>query len=111
MVNKTDPNYIEKLRIIEDLIELYPELKKDKNVINNIFFDRTDKPNKFILDRVQVNGKTYYKSNDNLLIDVDVKCHGICLDGKYIIIRPDNRKEFYDKFIEEFKNYGMKKFC
>ena len=57
MVNKTDPNYNEKIRIIEDLIEHYPELKKDKNVLNNIFFDRTDKPNKFILDRIQINNK------------------------------------------------------
>ena len=37
MVNKADPNYNEKIRIIEDLIEHYPELKKDKNVLNNIY--------------------------------------------------------------------------
>lgn len=111
MVNKLDPNYNEKIRIIEDLIEHYPELKKDKYILNNIFFDRTDKPNKFVLDKVQINGKTYYKSNDNLLIDVNIKCHGICIDGKYIIVRPNNRKESYDKFIEEFKNYTKKKFC
>jgi ribosomal protein L31 len=111
MVNKSDPNYIEKIRIIEDLIEHYPELKKDKNILNNIFFDRSDKPNKFILDRVELNKKVYYKSNDNLLIDVNIKCHGVYVDGKFIIIRPENRKEHYDKFIEEFKNYTKKKFC
>lgn len=111
MVNKADPNYNEKIRIIDDLIEHYPELKKDKNVLNNIFFDRTDKPNKFILDRVEINGKVFYKSNDNLLIDVDIKCKGIYIDGKFIIVRPENRKEFYDKFILEFKNYKTKKFC
>ena len=111
MVNKADPNYNEKIRIIEDLIEHYPELKKDKNVLNNIFFDRTDKPNKFILDRVEINGKVFYKSNDNLLIDVDVKCKGVYSDGKFIIVRPENRKEFYDTFISEFKNYKTKKFC
>jgi hypothetical protein len=110
MVNKTDPNYYEKIRIIEDLIEHYPDLKKDKNVLNNIFFDRTDKPNKFILDRIQINGKTYYKSNDNLLIDIDVKCKGVCVNNKFIIVRPENRKEFYDKFIKEFNNYKSKKF-
>lgn len=110
MVNKADPNYNEKIRIIEDLIEHYPELKKDKNVLNNIFFDRTDKPNKFILDRVEINGKVFYKSNDNLLVDVDVKCKGVCVDGKYMILRSENRKEFYDKFISEFKNYMTEKF-
>jgi len=111
MVNKEDPNYNEKLRIIEDLIEHYPELKKDKNVLINIFFDRTDKPNKFILDKVELNGKVYYKSTDNLLIDECVKCKGIYIDNKFIIIRPENRKEFYDIFISEFKNYIAKKFC
>ena len=110
MVNKSDPNYIEKIRIIEDLIEHYPDLKKDKNVLNNIFFDRTDKPNKFILDRVEINGKSYYKSNDNLLIDIYVKCKGVYVNDKFIIVRPENRKEFYDKFILEFKNYTSKKF-
>jgi len=111
MVNKADPNYNEKIRIIEDLIEHYPELKKDKNVLNNIFFDRTDKPNKFILDRIQINNKVYYKSNDNLLIDIDIKCKGVYINDKFIIIRPENRKEFYDKFIDEFKNYMKEKFC
>ena len=111
MANKSDPNYIEKIRIIDDLIDHYPELKKNKQVLLNIFFDRSDKPNKFILDRVQVNGKTYYKSTDNLLVDVDIKCHGIVSNDKYLIIRPANRKEHYDKFIEEFKNYAKKKFC
>jgi hypothetical protein len=110
MVNKTDPNYNEKIRIIEDLIEFYPDLKKDKNILINIFFDRTDKPNKFILDKVQINGKTYYKSTDNLLIDINIKCKGVYVDGKYMIVRPENRKESYDKFIEEFKNYKTKKF-
>ena len=110
MVNKTDPNYNEKIRIIEDLIEFYPDLKKDKNILINIFFDRTDKPNKFILDKVQINGKTYYKSTDNLLIDENIKCKGVYVDGKYMIVRPENRKIFYDKFIEEFKNYKTKKF-
>jgi hypothetical protein len=111
MVNKSDPNYIEKTRIIEDLIEHYPELKKDKNVLNNIFFDRTDKPNKFILERITINNKVYYRSNDNLLVDVNIKCHGIFVNDRFIIVRPDNRKEFHDKFIEEFKNYMKEKFC
>lgn len=111
MVNKADkadPIYNEKIRIIEDLIEFYPELKKNKNILVNIFFDRADKPNKFILDKVEINSKTYYKTNDNLVIDSDVNCHGIYLDGKFLIIRPKNRKEHYDKFIKEFtefKNY------
>jgi len=111
MVNKSDLNYFEKIRIIDDLIEHYPELKKDKNVLNNIFFDRTDKPNKFILERITINNKIYYRSNDNLLIDVNIKCHGIFVNERFIIVRPANRKEFYDKFIEEFKNYSTKKFC
>jgi hypothetical protein len=111
MANKSDPNYAEKVRIIDDLIDHYPELKKDKQILNNIFFDRSDKPNKFILERVIINGKTYYKSPDNLLIDVNIKCQGVCVDGRYLIIRPENRKEHYDKFIKEFKNYAQKKFC
>jgi ribosomal protein L31 len=111
MANKSDPNYIEKIRIIDDLIDHYPELKKDKQVLLNLFFDRSDRPNKFILERVIINGKTYYKSTDNLLIDVNIKCHGIFVNGRSLIIRSENRKEHYDKFIEEFKNYANKKFC
>jgi hypothetical protein len=100
----------EKLRIIESLIDYYPFLKKDRNVLNNIFFDQNDKINKFILDKVYVNKKPYYKSLDNLLIDVDIKCHGVYKDGNYYIIRSPNRKESYDKFIGEFKSYINEKF-
>ena len=110
MVNKADPQYNEKIHIIDDLIDHYPELKKDRHILNNILFDRSDKPNKFVLDRIQINNKIYYKANDNLLIDVDVKCHGIYANGRYFIIRVENRKEHYDKFIEEFKKYTTEKF-
>ena len=108
--NKSDPNYNEKIRIIDALIDYYPDLKKDRNVLNNIFFDKSDKPNKFILEKVDHNKNVYYKSNDGLLIDGNIKCSGIYKDGKILIIRPNSRKDDYNTFIEEFKNYKQEKF-
>jgi hypothetical protein len=89
---------IDKVKIIDTIIEHYPDLKKDRNHIINIILDKVEKPDKYILERIDLNKKVYYKDNDNIIIDADLNICGLCVDYgnntfKYIINVNTSRKE------------------
>lgn len=68
----------ERLITIEKIIELYPNLKKDKHLITNYVLNKTEtKINETVLNRIIINGQTYYYGADNNIIDGDVNLVGI----------------------------------
>ena len=96
---------IDKIRIVDIIIEHYPELKKDRNHIINIIMDKIEKPDKYILERVILNNKIYYKDNDNIIIDVNLNICGVCIDlgmntFKYIINVNTSRKDDKNKLLD-----------
>ncbi len=96
---------IDKIRIVDIIIEHYPELKKDRNHIINVILDKIEKPDRYILERVVLNDKIYYKDNDNILIDADLNICGLCIDlgnntFKYVINVNTSRKQDKKKLLE-----------
>ena len=104
-INKTLLD-LDKIQIIDTIIEHYPELKKDRTHIINIIFEKIERVDRYILDKLIINNKTYYRDRDNLLIDSDLNFAGIvsfesekCL--KYIIRPKLNRISKYNIFLSE----------
>ena len=104
---------IDKIKIVDIIIEHYPELKKDRNHIINVILDKIEKPDRYILERVVLNNKVYYKDNDNILIDVDLNICGLCVvlgnnTFKYITNIKTTRKEDKKKLLENMDDELIK---
>jgi hypothetical protein len=66
-----------KLGTIEKIIECFPQLKKDKQVlINYVLGKSTPKPNDYVLDKVVIGNKVYYRDPCGLLMDANTKLVG-----------------------------------
>ena len=104
-INKTLLD-IDKIKIVDTIIEHYPELKKDRSIIINIILEKTERLDRLILDRVIINNKSQYRDKDNILVDVNLQIVGVVQilpenNIKYIIRRESNRKKIYDDFLAE----------
>lgn len=100
---------IDKIKIVDTIIEHYPELKKERNHIINVILEKIERPDQFILDRIIIDNNVYYKDKDNIIIDVDMNICGLCVNAnngfKYIITKNNNRKEERNKFLIEMDKY------
>lgn len=92
---------IDKIRIVDLIIEHYSELKKDRTNIIKLILQQVTRPNKLILEKINYDNKNYYKYNDGILIDETLNTCGVINNDKIIIIRPFNRYEQHMKFLEE----------
>jgi hypothetical protein len=104
-INKTLLD-IDKIKIVDTIIEHYPELKKDRSTIINIILEKTENLDRLILDRVVINNKIYYRDKENILVDVNLQIVGMVQvlpdnNIKYIIRREPNRKKIYEQFLAE----------
>lgn len=100
---------IDKIKIVDTIIENYPELKKERNHIINIILEKIERPDQFILERILINNNIYYKDKDNIIIDIDMNICGLCINNhngfKYIITKNNNRKEEREKFLKEMDHF------
>jgi hypothetical protein len=104
-INKTLLD-IDKIKIIDTIIEHYPELKKDRSNIINIILEKTERLDRLILDKVIINNKNYYRDKDNILVDINLQIVGVVQvlsdnSTKFIIRREPNRKKIYESFLAE----------
>jgi hypothetical protein len=71
----------EKIKIVDIIVDLYPELKKEKGMIINIVLERYDRPNKYIFERLimpDLEEKLYF-NNDNIIFDENMNIRGIVM--------------------------------
>lgn len=109
MSSKTQMNkikIIDKIRIIDIIIENYPSLKKERANIINLIFQKADNKNKYIFDKIIINNTNYYRDKDNILVDSDLKIMGIIyilsdLTQKIVIRHRTERKTYYYNFLME----------
>ena len=97
---------MDKIKIIDTIIENYPSLKKERANIINLIFQKADNKDKYIFDRITINNKNYYRDKDNILVDSDLKITGIIQvlpdSTKKIIMRQrTDRKLYYTNFLME----------
>ena len=73
---------IDKIRLVDTIIEQYPDLKKERSNIIKIVLEKITRPNKLILEKINYNNQTYYKYDDGIIIDENLK-----IKGKNIIFK------------------------
>ena len=95
---------IDKIRLVDTIIEQYPDLKKERSNIIKIVLEKITRPNKLILEKINHNNQIYYKYDDGIIIDENLKIKGYITDNKVIITRPINRKEYHINFINLMDN-------
>lgn len=86
-------NEDEKIKIIDKILEMYPQLKKDrKTIIDKIIPPKRNKYEECILERVTINESYYYRDKYYSLLDADANLIGVWdHDGtKYIYYFHDN---------------------
>jgi hypothetical protein len=97
---------MDKIKIIDTIIENYPSLKKERGNIINLICQAVDNKDKYIFDRITINNKNYYRDKDNILVDSNLNIMGIIqilpdLTQKIIIRQRTNRELYYLKFLAE----------
>ena len=68
---------LDKIKIVDTIIEKYPNLKKERENIINLICQKEDNKDKYIFDRIIINNKIYYRDKDNILVDSDLNIMGI----------------------------------
>lgn len=79
----------EKLKVIDIIIEMYPELKKSRDEIIFNIFEKQNKTNKYIFTKTIINNKSLYIDPYGLILDKDLKFYGFYVDGKYYLENDD----------------------
>ena len=86
----------EKVKVIDIIIDMYPELKKDRNDIINIVFGKLSKPNKYIFTKILLNNIEVYFDPDGLILTKNLTFMGFIINNKYYLL-DDNT---YDNIID-----------
>lgn len=102
----------ERLITIDKILEMYPNLKKDRTlIVNNILNKKEQKIDDFILEKVTIDNKSYYFDPDGNIIDSDVTLMGFYVKGKdidhqyYLFSDQKKRNDNLLKNIEKIKKY------
>ena len=113
-INNTDKNkerdVDEKIKIIDIIINMYPDLKKDKQEIINAVFDKLNKPNKYIFTKILHNNLELYVDSDGLLLTKKLEFKGFVINNKFYMtddIEKDNELiniNKYYKIMFKYKN-------
>lgn len=75
-----------KLDIVEKLINLYPQLKKDKSIIiDNVLNNKKQIENNYILEKIQISENTYYIDPHGFIVNPNLQ-----IVGYYILPITDN---------------------
>jgi hypothetical protein len=88
----------EKLKVIDIIIEMYPELKKSRDEIIFNIFEKQNKTNKYIFTKTTMNNKSLYIDPYGLILDKDLKFYGFYVDGKYYLENDDIELFDIDKY-------------
>jgi hypothetical protein len=75
----------EKLKVIDIIIDMYPELKKSRDEIIFNVFEKQHKTNKYIFTKIIINNISLYIDPYGLILDNNLKFYGFFVDGKYYL--------------------------
>jgi hypothetical protein len=79
----------EKIKVIDIIIEMYPELKKSRDEIIFNVFEKQYLTNKYIFTKFVKNNKSMYIDPYGLILDKNLKFCGFHVDGKYYLENDD----------------------
>ena len=75
----------EKLKVIDIIIEMYPELKKNKNDIISNVFEKNGKLNRYIFTKFVIDNKELYIDPYGLILDKKLLFKIFFINDKYYL--------------------------
>lgn len=98
----------ERLIVADMFFKLYPQLEKDrKNIIDKILCTTKQKIELYVLEKIIINGVTFYKDTQGYIIDTNINVVGICVNDinidRYIVFKNIDKTEICDKGFEIIK--------
>jgi hypothetical protein len=96
-INVKNKDMDDKIKIIDIIIDMYPELKKDKNDIINVVFGKLSKPNKYVFTKIMYNNEELYVDVDGLLLTKNIDFRGFVINNKFYLVSDiDNKDDILD---------------
>jgi len=84
----------ERIIAVEMLLKMYPQLEKDKKIIiDKILCTSEQKIELYVLEKIKVNDKDFYKDSSGYIIDSNINVVGVCVfdkNPKYVIFENTN---------------------
>ena len=71
----------DRLKVINVILDMYPELKKDKNDIINVVYGKLSKPNKQIFTKIKLDNIELYIDNTGLVLDENLNFKGLIINN------------------------------
>jgi len=71
----------DRLKVINVILDMYPELKKDKNDIINVVYGKLSKPNKQIFTKIRLDNKELYIDTTGLVLDENLNFKGLIINN------------------------------
>ena len=69
-----------KLKTIEQILDMYPHLKKDRNaIVNNVLGKKEAKDDDYVLHMVMIGDKKYWRDPFGYILNDELKVVGYCL--------------------------------
>ncbi len=78
--------YDHKMKVIDIIIDMFPELKKSKDEIIANVFDKNNYINKYVFTKYVCNNKDLYVDPYGMILDKYLVFNGFFVDGKYYLI-------------------------
>lgn len=71
----------DRLKVINVILDMYPELKKDKTDIINVVYGKLSKPNKQIFTKIKLDDKELYIDTTGLVLDKNLNFKGLIINN------------------------------
>lgn len=98
----------ERIKTIDIILDMYPELKKDKDEILINVLEKYGKPIKYILTRFEHNNQIYYIDPEGMIVDKNLNFKGLKYDNTFYF-EDSNYKKFNLEYHDRIMNYNLQK--
>lgn len=87
-MTKTSPkkcNNKDKIQVVDAILDMYPNLKRDRKAIIRHVIGKGDPPKVPVLEKIMHDGKPFYRDPYGKIFNSNVKLVGcfVCCDGNY----------------------------
>lgn len=96
-INRKTKETDEKIKVIDIIIDMYPDLKKNKDDIINRVFEKFSKPTQYVFTKIMHNNQELYVDIDGLLLTKNLDFKGFVINNKYYMTSDiDNKNDILD---------------
>jgi hypothetical protein len=84
-----DSKIDDKLKTINIIINMYPQLKKDRQDIINTVYEKLSKPTTYVFTKILLDNKEYYVDSEGIIMTKTLEFKGIVINNTYYMAEND----------------------